>query len=75
MDTLVKVRERVADLLLVHGGGGEGVDRLAAAWPQVRKVPPGGVRAGQSARPTGRVQAQQAMLSLKLRYLVAFAGG
>jgi hypothetical protein len=38
-ETLDKVRDRVADLVLVHGGDGKGTDRLAAAWAERRKVP------------------------------------
>ena len=36
--TLDKVREHVADLVLVHGGDTKGLDRVAAAWAERRKV-------------------------------------
>jgi hypothetical protein len=33
-ETLDKVRERVADMVLVHGGDSKGVDRIGAAWAE-----------------------------------------
>lgn len=73
-DTLDKVRERVPDLVLVHGGDGKGVDRLAAAWAEARKVPQ--VAFGLDSRLGQRAgfRRNEQMLSLKPRYLVAFAG-
>jgi hypothetical protein len=73
-ETLDKVRERVADLVLVHGGDGKGVDRLAAAWAERRKVPQ--VAFGLEKRLGARAgfRRNEQMLSLKPRYLVAFAG-
>lgn len=73
-DTLDKVRERVADLVVVHGGDGKGVDRLAAAWAEARKVPQ--VAFGLDSRLGQRAgfKRNEQMLSLKPRYLVAFAG-
>ena len=72
--TLDKVRERVADMILIHGGDGKGLDRIAASWAEARKVvqvtfaldPRLGKRAG--------FRRNELMLSLKPRYLVAFAG-
>ena len=37
-ETLDKVRDRVADMVLVHGGDTKGLDRIAAAWAERRKV-------------------------------------
>ena len=37
--TLDKVRDRVADMVLVHGGDTKGVDRLASSWAERRQVP------------------------------------
>ena len=73
-ETLDKVRERVADMVLVHGGDGKGVDRLAAAWAERRKVAQ--VAFGLDARLGQRAgfRRNEQMLSLKPRYLVAFAG-
>jgi hypothetical protein len=72
--TLDKVRDRVADLVLVHGGDGKGTDRLAAAWAERRKVPQ--VAFGLDRRLGARAgfRRNEQMLSLKPRYLVAFAG-
>lgn len=73
-DTLDKVRERVADLVLVHGGDSKGADRLAAAWAERRKVPQ--VAFGLDSRLGARAgfKRNEQMLSLNPRYLVAFAG-
>ncbi len=73
-DTLDKVREHVADLVLVHGGDGKGVDRLAASWAERRKVPQ--VAFGLDKRLGARAgfKRNEQMLSLTPRYLVAFAG-
>jgi hypothetical protein len=73
-ETLDKVRERVADLVLVHGGDSKGVDRLAAAWAERRKVPQ--VAFGLDRRLGARAgfRRNEQMLSLGPRYLVAFAG-
>lgn len=73
-DTLDKVRDRVADLVLVHGGDGKGVDRLASAWAENRKVPQ--IAFGLETRLGQRAgfKRNEQMLSLNPRYLVAFAG-
>ena len=72
--TLDKVRERVADLVLVHGGDTKGVDRVASAWAESRKVPQ--VAFGLDRRLGSRAgfRRNERMLSLKPRYLVAYAG-
>lgn len=73
-DTLDKVRERVADVVLVHGDDRKGLDRLAAAWAEARKVPQ--VAFGLDSRLGQRAgfKRNEQMLSLNPRYLVAFAG-
>ena len=38
-ETLDRVHDRVADMVLVHGGDSRGVDRLAASWAERRQVP------------------------------------
>jgi len=72
--TLDTVRERVADLVLVHGGDSRGVDRIAAAWAERRRVPQ--VAFGLDRRLGARAgfRRNQQMLSLGPRYLVAFPG-
>ena len=73
-ETLDKVRERVADMVLVHGGDGKGADRLAASWAERRKVPQ--VAFGLDSRLGARAgfRRNEQMLSLDPRYVVAFAG-
>ena len=73
-ETLDKVRERVADMVLVHGGDSKGVDRLASAWAESRKIAQ--VSFGLDSRLGARAgfRRNEQMLSLKPRYLVAFPG-
>jgi hypothetical protein len=72
--TLDKVHERVADMVLVHGGDGKGADRLAGSWAERRKVPQ--VTFGLEARLGQRAgfKRNEQMLSLSPRYVVAFPG-
>jgi hypothetical protein len=73
-DTLDKLRERVADMVLVHGGDTKGLDRIAAAWAERRKVAQ--VAFGLDRRLGARAgfRRNEQMLSLNPRCLVAFAG-
>ena len=73
-DTLDKVRERVVDLVLVHGGDGKGLDRIAAAWAERRKVPQVAFALDRRLGARAGFRRNEQMLSLKPRYLVAFAG-
>lgn len=72
--TLDKVREHVADLVLVHGGDTKGLDRIAAAWAERRKVAQ--IAFGLDRRLGSRAgfRRNEQMLSLKPRCLVAFPG-
>jgi hypothetical protein len=72
--TLDKVREHVADMVLVHGGDSKGVDRLAASWAEARKIPQ--IAFGLDSRLGQRAgfKRNEQMLSLNPRYVVAFAG-
>jgi hypothetical protein len=36
--TLDKVRDRVPDMVLIHGGDTKGVDRLASSWAERRGI-------------------------------------
>jgi len=73
-ETLDKVRERVADMVLVHGGDIKGLDRIAAAWAERRKVAQ--VAFGLDRRLGARAgfRRNEQMLSLNPRCLVAFSG-
>jgi len=73
-DTLDKVRERVADMVLVHGGDAKGLDRLAASWAECRKVVQVPCRLDTRLGQRAGFRRNEQMLDLKPRYLVAFAG-
>ena len=73
-ETLDKVRDHVADLVLVHGGDFKGADRLAASWAEGRHIPQ--IAFGLDRRLGARAgfRRNEQMLSLKPRYIVAFPG-
>ena len=73
-DTLDKVREHVADLVLVHGGDTKGVDRLAASWAERRKVPQLTFSLDRRLGQRAGFRRNEQMLSLNPRFVVAFAG-
>jgi hypothetical protein len=72
--TLDKVRDRVPDMVLIHGGDTKGADRLASSWAERRGIPQVmfsldmrlGARAG--------FKRNERMLALDPRYVVAFPG-
>tara|TARA_A100001391_G_scaffold188617_2_gene159346 strand:- start:1047 stop:2000 length:954 start_codon:yes stop_codon:yes gene_type:complete len=72
--TLDKVRERVPDMLLVHGGDTKGADRQAASWAERREIAQ--VTFGLDMRLGARAgfKRNERMLSLDPRYVVAFPG-
>ena len=72
--TLDRVRDHVADMVLVHGGDGRGLDRVAAAWAERRKVAQ--ITFGLDRRLGARAgfRRNEQMLSLKPRCLIAFPG-
>jgi hypothetical protein len=72
--TLDKVRERVADLVLVHGGDSKGLDRIAASWAESRKVAQVAFALDRRLGRRAGFRRNEQMLGLKPRYLVAFAG-
>ena len=73
-DTLDKVREHVADLVLVHGGDGKGADRLAASWAERRKVPQVAFALDSRLGQRAGFKRNEQMLSLNPRFVVAFPG-
>jgi hypothetical protein len=73
-NTLDRVRENVADLVLVHGGDSKGVDRLAASWAEQRKVPQVAFGLDRRLGQRAGFRRNEQMLSLNPRYVVAFAG-
>lgn len=72
--TLDRVRDNVADLILVHGGDSKGVDRLAASWAEQRKVPQVAFSLERSLGRRAGFRRNEQMLSLRPRYVVAFPG-
>jgi hypothetical protein len=72
--TLDRVRENVADLVLVHGGDSKGVDRLAASWAEQRQVPQVAFRLDRRLGQRAGFKRNEQMLSLSPRYVIAFAG-
>jgi hypothetical protein len=72
--TLDRVRENVADLVLVHGGDSKGVDRLAASWAEQRRVPQVSFSLDRRLGQRAGFRRNEQMLSLNPRYVVAFAG-
>ena len=73
-DTLDRVRERVADLVLVHGGDSKGADRLAASWAEQRKVPQVAFSLERRLGQRAGFRRNEQFLSLNPRCVVAFAG-
>jgi len=73
-NTLDRVRENVADMVLVHGGDSKGVDRLAASWAEKRKVPQVAFSLDRRLGQRAGFRRNEQMLSLNPRYVVAFAG-
>lgn len=72
--TLDAVHARVPDMYLVHGGDTKGLDRLAASWADQNSVQQ--VRFGLDKKLAGRAgfRRNDDMLSLRPRYVIAFAG-
>jgi len=73
-ETLDKVRDRVVDMVLVHGGDAKGLDRIAAAWAERRRIAQ--VAFGLDRRLGSRAgfRRNEQMLALRPRCLVAFPG-
>lgn len=72
--TLDRVRDRVPDMVLVHGGDNKGIDRLAASWAERHHVPQ--ISFGLDTRLGARAafKRNEQMLSLDPRYVIAFPG-
>ncbi len=72
--TLDRVRERVGDMVLVHGGDSKGIDRFAAGWAERHKIPQVifnlDMRLGQRAG----FKRNEQFLSLNPRYVIAYPG-
>jgi len=72
--TLDKVRDRVAKMVLVHGGDTKGVDRLAASWAERRGIAQVTFSLDMRLGARAGFKRNERMLSLRPRYVVAFPG-
>jgi hypothetical protein len=73
-ETLGKVHDRVADMVLVHGGDTRGLDRIAAAWAERHKVAQVAFALDRRLGSRAGFTRNEQMLSLNPRCVVAFAG-
>lgn len=73
-DTLDSVRGHVADMVLVHGGDTKGLDRVAAAWAERRKVAQVAFALDRRLGARAGFRRNEQMLLLSPRCLVAFSG-
>lgn len=72
--TLDKVRDRVPDMVLIHGGDTKGVDRLASSWAERRSIPQVTFSLDMRLGARAGFKRNERMLSLRPRYVVAFPG-
>jgi hypothetical protein len=72
--TLDKVRDRAADMVLVHGGDAKGADGLAASWAEQRRVPQVVFALDRRLGARAGFRRNEKMLALNPRYVVAFPG-
>jgi hypothetical protein len=72
--TLDKVRDRVPDMVLVHGGDTKGADPLASSWAERRDVPQVTFSLDMRLGARAGFKRNERMLSLDPRYVVAFPG-
>ena len=72
--TLDKVRDRVPNMVLIHGGDTKGVDRLASSWAERRNIPQVTFSLDMRLGARAGFKRNERMLSLDPRYVVAFPG-
>ena len=71
---LDKVRDRVPEMVLIHGGDTKGADRLASSWAERRNIPQVTFSLDMRLGARAGFKRNERMLSLDPRYLVAFPG-
>ena len=71
---LDKVRDRVPDMVLIHGGDTKGVDRLASSWAERRNIPQVTFSLDMRLGARAGFKRNERMLSLDPRYVIAFPG-
>ncbi len=72
--TLDKIRDRVGDMLLVHGGDSDGLDRFASRWAEHRGVPQLVFRLNLKLGNRAGFRRNEQFIALNPRYLVAYPG-
>ncbi len=72
--TLDKIRDRVGDMVLVHGGDSDGLDRFAARWAEHRGVAQLVFRLNLKLGNRAGFRRNEQYIALKPRYLVAYPG-
>jgi hypothetical protein len=72
--TLDRVRERVGDMVLVHGGDSKGIDRFAAGWAERHKIPQIVFGLDPKLGKRAGFRRNEQMLSLNPRYVIAYPG-
>lgn len=72
--TLDRVRERVGDMILVHGGDSKGVERFAASWAERHKVPQVVFNLDPKLGQKAGFRRNEQFLSLNPRYVIAYPG-
>lgn len=72
--TLDKVRDRVGDMLLIHGGDSDGLDRFASRWAEHRGVPQVTFRLNLKLGNRAGFRRNEQFIALKPRYLIAYPG-
>ena len=72
--TLDRVRERVGDMVLVHGGDSKGVDRFAAGWAERHKIPQVIFGLNPKLGQKAGFRRNEQMLGLNPRYVIAYPG-
>lgn len=72
--TLDKVRDRVPDMFLLHGGDSNGVDRLAASWAERHNVQQLVFSLDRRLGARAGFKRNEEMLKMNPRYVIAFPG-
>ena len=72
--TLDKVRDRVPDMFILHGGDSKGVDRLAASWAERHNVQQLVFNLDRRLGARAGFKRNEQMLKMDPRYVIAFPG-
>ena len=72
--SLDKVRDRVPDMFILHGGDSKGVDRLAASWAERHNVQQLVFNLDRRLGARAGFKRNEQMLKMDPRYVIAFPG-